>query len=102
MLAHHGNWVLIEQLYLTADQRQSHLPEETKQKDFMLRVKGFLLDEECAIGSVCTIRTKTGRIIEGKLLDIFVAFDHSFGDYVQETEYIEPSVKAIFDGGLNE
>lgn len=102
MLARKGDWVMIEQVYLKADQRQSHLPQDTKTKDFTLRIKGFLSDEAGEIGHVCSIETKTGRHIEGRLLEVFPSYCHSFGDYLKETEYIESQLKNITAGDRDE
>lgn len=102
MLAISGDWVLIEQIFLTSDQRQSNIPSDTKQTDFRLRIKGFLVDEKCIVGDDCTIRTKTGRVIFGKLIDIMPNYEHSFGDYVVETVYIENQLREMLSGGSNE
>ncbi|PKM70052.1 MAG: 2-amino-4-ketopentanoate thiolase [Firmicutes bacterium HGW-Firmicutes-19] len=102
MLAKKGNWVLVEQVYLMCDQRQSNIPHDTKETDFCLRVKGFLVDEKKVVGDHCVILTKTNRKIEGKLIDIFPNYDHSFGDYLPETAYIETQLKELLSGGLDE
>ena len=102
MLALKRDWVLIEQIFLTSDQRQSNIPSDTLQTDFRLRIKGFLVDEKCVVGENCTIRTKTGRLILGKLIDILPNYDHSFGDYVVETDYIENQLREMLSGGSNE
>ncbi|MDP2814919.1 MAG: 2-amino-4-oxopentanoate thiolase subunit OrtA [Erysipelotrichaceae bacterium] len=102
MLALKGDWILIEQIFLTSDQRQSNVPIDTKQTDFRLRIKGFLVDEKCVVGDDCTISTKTGRVIFGKLIDIMPNYDHSFGDYVVETVYIENQLRKMLSGGSNE
>jgi hypothetical protein len=102
MLAVKGDWVLIEQIFLTSDQRQSNIPSDTMQTDFQLRIKGFLMDEKCIVGDNCTINTKTGRMIAGKLIDIMPNYEHSFGDYVVETVYIENQLREILGGGSNE
>lgn len=102
MLAVKGDWVLIEQIYLTSDQRQSNIPRDTKETDFCLRVKGFLVDEKKVVGDHCVILTKTDRKIEGKLIDIFPNYNHSFGDYLPETAYIEAQLKEMLSGGLDE
>lgn len=102
MLALKGDWVLIEQIFLTFDQRQSNIPSDTRQTDFLLRIKGFLMDEKCVVGDECTIRTKTGRVIFGKLIDIMPSYEHSFGDYVVETVYIENQLRELLKGESNE
>ncbi len=102
MLAIKGDWVLIEQLYLRADQRQSNIPSDTRQTDFHLRIKGFLVDEKCVVGDDCTIKTKTERIISGKLIDIMPNYEHSFGDYLVETAYIEHQLRNLLSEDSHE
>lgn len=102
MLALKGDWVLIEQIFLTSDQRQSNVPSDTRQTDFLLRIKGFLMDEKCVVGDECTIHTKTGRVIFGKMIDIMPSYEHSFGDYVVETVYIESQLRELLKGESNE
>ncbi len=102
MVAHKGDWVLIEQVYLMAKQRQNHLPADTQAKDFTLRIKGFLSDETVEIGNSCSVVTKTGRYIEGRLLEVFPSYRHSFGNYLKETEYIESQLKNITTGDCDE
>lgn len=102
MIARKGDWVLIEQVYLMADQRQSNLPKDTQAKDFTLRIKGFLSNETSEVGHSCLIVTKTGRHIEGRLLEVFPSYRHSFGDYLKETEYIESQLKNITAGNRDE
>lgn len=102
MLARKGDWVLIEQVYLTCDQRQPNIPQDTKETDFCLRVKGFLADEKKLVGDECVILTKTSRKIKGKLIGLFPCYDHSFGDYLIETAYIEAQLRDLLSGGLDE
>ena len=102
MLAIKGDWVLIEQCFLTSDQRQSNIPLDTRQTDFQLKIKGFLVDEKCIVGDDCTIKTKTERIISGKIIDIMPKYEHSFGDYLVETAYIERQLRELLSGESDE
>lgn len=102
MLALKGDWVLIEQVFLTADQRQHQIPQDTQSTDFRLRIKGFLLDEKCVVGDDCLIQTKTGRMINGLLIDIMPDYHHSFGNYLPQTAYIERQLRDELAGGSDE
>jgi hypothetical protein len=102
MLARQGQWVLIEQIFLTAGRRQEKIPHDTQMTDFRLRIKGFLLDEKCVVGDNCFIQTKTGRTIQGMLVDIMPDYHHSFGDYLPETEYIEQQLRELLKGEFYE
>ncbi len=93
MLAKKGDWVLIEQIFLSAEQRQSNIPQDTQTTDFRLRIKGFLMDETGRISESCHIQTKTGRMIFGVLIDIMPNYHHSFGDYLPLTAYIEKQLR---------
>jgi hypothetical protein len=95
MLGRKGDWVLIEQVFLSADQRQPNIPPDTQATDFRLRIRGFLVDETCIVKEQCTIMTKTQRKITGKLIELLPHYDHSFGDYLPETAYIEQQLKGL-------
>ena len=102
MLAVKGDWVLIEQVFLAMDQRDLHIPQDTKATDFKLRIKGFLIDEKCVFGEDCFIETKTGRVIKGSLIDIMPEYHHSFGHYLPQTAYIERQLRDELTGGSDE
>lgn len=93
MLAKKGDWVLIEQIFLSSKQRQENIPQDTLATDFRLRIKGFLMDETGKIGESCCIQTKTGRTIQGLLMEILPDYHHSFGDYLPLTAYIEKQLR---------
>jgi hypothetical protein len=95
MLGRKGDWVLIEQIFLSADQRQSNIPSDTQATDFRLRIKGFLVNESSSVKEQCTIITKTQREITGELIELLPHYDHSFGEYLPETAYIEQQLKEL-------
>jgi 2-amino-4-ketopentanoate thiolase alpha subunit len=87
-----GTWVEIEQVVLAPEQRAPTLPEDTRQTPYMLRVSGFLQDEQAELGQTVTIRTIIGRELSGSLREANPHYTHSFGDTVPElltigTEY---------------
>lgn len=77
--AHKGDWVRIEQIILTPEQRLETLPEATRKVPLKCWTNGFLEEEEASVGEIVHIKTNIGRIISGTLYEIWPKYDHSFG-----------------------
>ena len=77
--AHKGDWVRIEQIILTPDQRLETLPEATRKVPLKCWTNGFLEDDETKIGDTVQIKTNIGRVITGTLYELWPKYDHSFG-----------------------
>ncbi|SHI95785.1 2-amino-4-oxopentanoate thiolase subunit OrtA [Lutispora thermophila] len=77
-------WVEIENLVLKPNERASHLPEDTKATPLMMWIKGFLMDDEADIGDEVSVKTLSGRIVKGRLVDINPRHVHDFGNPVHE------------------
>jgi small nuclear ribonucleoprotein (snRNP)-like protein len=92
-----NSWVQIEKVILTPSQRLSSIPNDTKNTPLMMWVKGFLLDD-ANIGDTVQIKTKTGRLEEGKLIKVNPSYNHSFGDYVEEFAIVDEIVLKAFHG----
>ena len=84
LAAKKGQWVLIQRTILDPTERAPQVPQDTLNTPFLMRVKGFLLDEEADIGSSARIITSVGRVITGSLVAVNPRYDHDFGDYVPE------------------
>ncbi|HZK71663.1 MAG TPA: 2-amino-4-oxopentanoate thiolase subunit OrtA [Clostridia bacterium] len=78
-VAKKGDWVRIEEIILTPDQRLESLPESTRKVSLKCWMNGFLEDESATVGDVVTIRSNIDRKISGKLFEIWPKYDHSFG-----------------------
>lgn len=93
-----GNWVNIHNIVLTPAERAPQVPDDTKKVPLETWVKGFLqCDGE--IGDIVTIKTVTGRIVEGKLVSVEPSYNHSFGKYVPELHQIGFQLREILFGG---
>lgn len=77
--AHKGDWVRIEQIILTPDQRLETLPESTRKVPLKCWTNGFLENDEAAVGDTVQIKTNIGRVITGTLYELWPKYDHSFG-----------------------
>ncbi|HEY8364454.1 MAG TPA: 2-amino-4-oxopentanoate thiolase subunit OrtA [Haloplasmataceae bacterium] len=87
-----GTWVQIHRIELAPNERANHLPDDTKKVPLELWVKGFLL-EDASIGDNVSIKTVTGRIEKGKLIEANPSYRHSFGNFVSEILEIDKIVK---------
>ena len=78
-----GAWVRIHRVVLNAEERTAKLPDDTKECDFEMWSKGFLLND-AEIGDKVKIETVIGRINEGILLEVGSNYTHSYGKFVPE------------------
>jgi hypothetical protein len=74
----HGRWARIHRLELAPSERAPGIPEDTAVVPFETWINGWLVDD-AAIGERATLRTPTGRIVEGILVEADPGYDHSFG-----------------------
>lgn len=92
-----GNYVEIEMLVLSPEDRALNIPEETRKTPLSLWAKGFL-EEESEIGKTGKITTINGRQLEGVITEVNPSYTHDFGEFVPETLYIGTQAKAILRG----
>lgn len=95
-----GSWVLIHSIVLPPEKRATQVPEDTKKVPLEKWVKGFLL-EDGQIGTKVSIKTITGRIEKGKLIEVNPSYHHGFGNFVPEILSIGLQLKEIMDGSEN-
>ncbi len=93
-----GNWVRVYDVVLKSMERSPNLPEDTKKVPLEMWNKGFLL-EDGKVGERVRIKTLTGRIVVGKLLEENPTYTHSFGKFVPEILPIGGQLKEILRGG---
>ena len=98
-MAKQNDWVQIHIDVLKPEERAANIPEDTRHVPLEMWVKGHLLTETAELGDIVTVRTKTGRVVEGKLCAVNPSFKHNFGDYVPELDEIDETVKSILFGG---
>lgn len=92
-----GSWVQIKKIILNPEQRANNLPEATKKVPLLLWVKGTLLTDS-EIGDVVEIKTVTGRIETGELIEVNPSYLHNYGKYMPEIQEIDRIVKSTLYG----
>ena len=97
-MAKQGDWVLIHDIVLQPSERAPQVPEDTKKVPLETWVKGFLTADG-EIGQRVSVKTVTGRIVEGDLVDVEPSYSHSFGTYVPELHQIGFQLREILFGG---
>lgn len=93
-----GSWVQVHSVVLTTNERAPQVPESTKNVPLEMWVKGFLT-ADAEIGEEAEIRTITGRLEAGKLVQVEPAFTHSFGKFVPEILEIDQMLQQELFGG---
>lgn len=93
-----GTWVLIESVVLSASERADNLPEDTKKTDMIKWVKGRLMND-AEMGETAKIKTVTGRVEEGRLVEEGPAYEVNYGGFVPELLQIRGQVKEMLYGG---
>lgn len=78
-----GTWVKIQHQLLPAGERAPQLPEDTKQVPFMMWTKGFLTTDG-EMNHVVTVKTMTGRLVEGTLMEVEPSYGHDYGTFIPE------------------
>lgn len=73
-----GCRVRIHRVELAASERSDRVPPDTASVPFETWINGWLVDEAC-VGEHVAIRTATGRVVEGELVEVDPGYDHSFG-----------------------
>ena len=101
-MAKKNDWVQIHIDVLKPEERATNIPEDTRHVPLEMWVNGHLQNDEAEIGDLVTVRTKTGRLVEGTMCAVNPHFTHNFGEYVPELDQIEETVKTILFGGRND
>lgn len=73
-----GDWVQIKRRILAPEERPENLPDDTRKVPLELKTKGFLMNDS-KLGDWVKVKTVTGRIVEGKLLELNPPYTHDFG-----------------------
>jgi len=98
-MAKKGDWVQIRTVILEAKERTARIPEDTQKCDLLQWTKGFLQEENAAIGDEVTVITAVGRTVEGTLVATAPHYTHDFGEFVPEIIQIEKQLKKMMFGG---
>ncbi len=91
-MAKKGDWVRLSAVILAPGQRAPQVPEDTALVPLVQWVKGWL-EEDAGIGQPARVRTRTGRLMEGILVEETPAFSHSFGSFIPELLTVQQGIK---------
>lgn len=98
MKANKGEWVKIHNIVLSASERAPQVPEDTKKVPLELWVKGFL-QSDAQIGDEVEVKTITGRIEKGKLIEVSPSYRHDYGNFIPELLQIGIGLREVLFGG---
>lgn len=93
-----GAWVQVQQQILAATERAPQVPADTAKVPLIMVTKGFL-EGEAKLGEIVEVKTLSGRILAGELVQVLPRFSHDFGEAVPELLAIGPNVRALLKGG---
>ncbi|MCL2559884.1 MAG: 2-amino-4-oxopentanoate thiolase subunit OrtA [Turicibacter sp.] len=96
-----GDWVLIHSQTLKKEERAPQVPADTKEVPLEMWVKGELL-EPAEIGDAVTVKTLTGRLETGKLIEVNPVYRHSFGEFVPELVTVSRELRQLLGGEPHE
>lgn len=100
MKAKKGDWVQIHNTVLTSAQRAPQVPDDTKEVPLEMWVKGYA-KHDAELKEEIEIETVTGRIVRGKLVDVYPSFSFGYGKSVPQLLYIGRQLRSILRGGGN-
>lgn len=93
-----GDWVLIHSQTLTAEKRAPQIPADTKEVSLEMWIKGTL-EQDGEIGNFVKVKTMTGRLEWGVLVEVNPVYRHSFGEFVPQILEIGRHLEAALYGG---
>jgi hypothetical protein len=101
MMLKKGAYVCIKKIVLNSNQRSSHIPLDTKDKDFLMKLKGYLT-HDASIGDHVDILTETKRKVSGILIEENPTYTHSFGDYLDEVKTMKDIILSEMEDVLHD
>jgi hypothetical protein len=99
--ARRGDWVQIYRLILPAGERAPQVPAETAGVPLEMWVKGFLEEKQAGVGTEVTIRSLTGRLLQGKLVDVKPHYEVNYGSPQIELLTIGTELRTILGGNAD-
>lgn len=96
-MAKKNDWVLIHRNVLEPAGRAAAVPEDTKQVPLEMWVKGHL-QTDGEIGETVTVKTRTGRLETGRLLEVNPYYKHDYGKFVPELLEIDDQLRGLLFG----
>ena len=98
-MARKGDWVRIHNVVLKADERTAKIPDDTRECDLEMWVKGCLVEDAAQIGDIVTVETAVGRLQRGVLAEENPHYTHSYGEFVPEIIDIDKKLRKLMAGG---
>ena len=92
-----GRWVRIHNIVLKAEERTARIPDDTQKCDLEMWDKGWLTDDMAEVGEIVTVKTATGRLLQGVLIEEDPHYTHNYGDYIPEIFEIDRRLKNIME-----
>ena len=96
-MAKKNDWVRIHRVVLPPEGRNPNLPEDTAKVPLEMWTKGFL-QADAEIGDEVEVKTATGRIEHGTLIEVNPHYTHSYGEFVPELIQIDTQLREILFG----
>lgn len=93
-----GDWVQISNVVLPVGSRAPQVPEDTKNCDLMMWVKGFI-QQDAELGDTVEVVTAIGRRETGVLCAVNPDYIHTYGKFVPELVRIQRQLREILFGG---
>lgn len=94
-------WVRIKRIVMRPEERTAQIPEDTRSVPLEMWVKGFA-EQNGNLGDTIRVRTLTGRIETGEVVEIEPSYRHDFGQFIPEILTIGITLRDILDGGDND
>lgn len=92
-----GSWVQIKKIILRPEERANNLPEATQKVPLLLWVKGNLM-ADAEFGQEVKVKTLTGRIESGTLIEVNPSYMHNYGKFMPEILEIDKILKSELYG----
>jgi hypothetical protein len=94
-----GDWVEIWNVILEPGKRAPQVPEDTQKVPLEMRLRGFLINERAKLGEMVSLRTRIGRVVNGKLVSLHPLYNHTFGEPQKELLDIGQEVRSLLKEG---
>ena len=94
-----GDWVKVYSVVLKPDERAPQVPDDTKKVPLEMWVKGYAMSD-AKLGDTIEVKTMTGRIVKGEIVEVNPTYKHSYGEFVPELLEIGQDLrKILFEKG---
>lgn len=93
-----GDWVKIHRIILQGEDRAPQVPEDTKKVPLEMWVKGYA-EASGQVGDTLEVKTLTGRLECGKVIEVNPTYTHSFGEFIPEILKIGHTLRHELYGG---